>query len=429
MNNTSESLAGKKLLILGGTHFHCELVKAAKRLGVETYVTDYLPFAKSPAKPLADHAWALSTTDCDALEKRCREEQIDGVVNMYCDPCQRPHQALCERLGLPCFGTREQYEIFTDKKRFLELCVRYGVDIIPQYQESDFSFDNPAIEYPVYVKPSDSCATRGQSICRSYAEVAPAIAFARSESPSGKVIIERFMENAQDIQLTLLLIDGKLHTEFAADKHDGSGKMAGMVTCGIAPSRYMNSVIASALPRIEHMLLEVGLKNAVIFMQAFVDGDKLRVYDPSMRFPNTDYELLVREAVGLDLYEAMVYFALTGKFPDALREIDRLQSLDGTLGLLIFIYLRPGTIKHIIGLEEIRRRENFLSVMVRYAEGDRIEGWSYNINQCIYYLMFKSRDLKEAERSIHDVYDTLQILDENGEDMKIALFDTARLWE
>ena len=429
MQQNCENLIGKKLLVIGGAFLHLDLVKAAKRMGVETYVTDYLPLACAPAKQIADHAWNLNITEYDALEEHCRREHIDGIVNMYYNPCQRPVQVLCQRLGLPCFGTREQYEIFTDKKRFLETCVRYGVDIIPQYREADFAFDNPAVEYPVYVKPSDSRASRGQSICRSYAEVGPAIALARSESTSGEIIIERFMENARDIQLTLLLIDGELHPECVADKYDGKAEenLAGVCVCGIAPSRYRDTVIADALPGIEHMLQAVGLRNAVVFMQAFVDGDRLRVYDPSLRFPATHYELFIRETVGLDLYEAMVRFALTGRFPDALRGIDTPRSLNGTICLAIFIYIRPGTVSRIIGLEDVRRRKDIIGIECRYGEGDRLENWTYDHRQCIFTLMLRNRDLEEAERTIQDVYKTLYVQDENGNDMIIARFDTAGL--
>lgn len=43
LENQMKELIGKKLLILGGANLHCDLVIAAKNLGVETFVTDYLP--------------------------------------------------------------------------------------------------------------------------------------------------------------------------------------------------------------------------------------------------------------------------------------------------------------------------------------------------------------------------------------------------
>ena len=425
-----EDLKGKKLLILGGAFLHVELVKAASRLGVETYVTDYLPVEKAEAKQIADHAWNLNITDIDAITARCREEHMDGVVNMYFNPCQVPNQAICERLGLPSFGTREQYAVFTDKNRFLDTCQQYGVDIIPQYREEDFAFDNPAVHYPVYVKPSDSRASRGQSICRRYEEVAPAIARARSESGNGKVVIERFMEG-QDIQLTYVMIDGKLHLEFAADKHDGKAEedLAAIVICGIAPSRYTHTVIADATPAIERMLNGIGLRNAVVFLQGFVDGHKLRLYDPALRFPATQYEGFVRAVTGIDPYEAMVRFALTGRFPEAMRRVEAVQTWPGAVGVLLFVYIRPGTVHRVTGLAEVCRRSELIGIECRFREGDILEGWRRDYSQCIYSIMLRCTDLHHAEKTIREIYDTLHVLDEQGREMIIAKFDTAKLWE
>lgn len=44
----------EKLLILGGSYQHKKIVYAAKRMGLKTYVTDYNPIEKSPAKRIAD---------------------------------------------------------------------------------------------------------------------------------------------------------------------------------------------------------------------------------------------------------------------------------------------------------------------------------------------------------------------------------------
>lgn len=107
MQEKTENLKGKKLLILGGAHLHCGLVKTAKDLGIETFVTDNLPIGISPARQLADHAWELNVTDVDTIVERCRQEHIDGVINIYFNFCQIPYQQICERLGLPCFGDRK----------------------------------------------------------------------------------------------------------------------------------------------------------------------------------------------------------------------------------------------------------------------------------------------------------------------------------
>ena len=79
------NLEGKKLLIIGGAFQHCKVVEAAKRLGVITYVTDYLPIEQSPAKKIADHQLMFNITDTDEIVEFCLKEKIDGVISVCLD--------------------------------------------------------------------------------------------------------------------------------------------------------------------------------------------------------------------------------------------------------------------------------------------------------------------------------------------------------
>ena len=147
-----EDLKGKKLLVLAGADVHVKVVKAAKELGVYTIVTDYLAFEDSPAKQIADEYWNLSITDVDAIVDKCKEESVDGVLAFCIDPAQMPYQQICEKLNKPCYGTKEQFEILTDKRLFKDYCVSCGVGIIPEYTEDDIEHGN--VKYPVLVKPT-----------------------------------------------------------------------------------------------------------------------------------------------------------------------------------------------------------------------------------------------------------------------------------
>ena len=106
---------GKKLLIIGGAFQHCKLVEAARDLGVVTYVTDYLPLEKAPAKQIADKYYTYNITETDEIVELCKREEIDGVISTSLDACQKPYQKVCEKLGVPCFGTKEQFDILTNK--------------------------------------------------------------------------------------------------------------------------------------------------------------------------------------------------------------------------------------------------------------------------------------------------------------------------
>jgi len=418
----------KKLLILGGAALHCGVVETAKQMGIETYVTDYLPVDQSPAKQIADHAWDIDVTDCNKIVEKCRREGIDGVLNVYLNPCQIPYQMICESLELPCFASLEQYEIFTDKKRFLQVCRENGVDIIQQYRDSDFDFDNPAVEYPVYVKPSDSRGTRGQAVCRSYDEVGNAIAVAKKESGNGEVVIERFMEGSQDIQLTYFVIDGEPYLECIADKYNGTAAEGyqGSVIAGICPSINEDTILSDAHPKICNMLKNLGLRNTPVFLQGFLDGNKLRLYDPALRLPGFLYEHNLRRATGLDVYESMISFALTGSFPAELKEVDDKRHMSDKLSISVWIFVRGGGISKTCGLDELREESCVVHIDERYSAGDVIEDWrDIRNNYCEIAMLCE--DANEAKKMIRRIYDTVRILDEDGKDMKIVFFDADKL--
>jgi len=195
----------KKLLILAGAGVHNKVVKAAKEMGIYTIVTDYL--TDSPAKKLADEAWMYSITDVEQIVERCKKEKVDGVLSFCIDPGQKPYQQICEKLNLPCYATKEQFEIMTDKRNFKDFCIKHGVDVIPEYTENDIL--NDRVQYPVFIKPNISRGSRGQSVCYTKEESLKAISFAKANSNDNNFICEKYMNGKQDIGSAFFVVDGE----------------------------------------------------------------------------------------------------------------------------------------------------------------------------------------------------------------------------
>lgn len=418
----------KKLLILGGAPLHCGVVETAKEMGIETYVTDNIPAEYSPAKQIADHDWDFDIYEYSKIADRCREEGIDGVLMAHLNPCQLPYQKICEMLGLPCFATADQYKIFTNKKLFLDACTENGVDIIEQYREADFLIDNPNIKYPLYVKPSDSRGSRGQAICRSYAEMSKAIMIAKEESSNDEVIIERYMEGCQDIQLTYFVMDGEPYLYCIGDKHNGTEEEGhqGSVIAGITPSFNTKAILNDANKKISKMLKNLKLKNTPVFIQGFLDGDKLRVYDPALRLPGFLYERNLRKATGFDTYRSMINFALTGRFLPELKNVEATRDMSGKLSVSIWIFIREGTITEIRGVEELRKNPAVVRIDERYRVGSVIEDWR-DVRNSYCEIAFICEDVNEAKAMIRLIYETVRIFDEHGQDMKIAIFNPDKI--
>ncbi len=413
----------KKILILGGANLHCKLVKAANEMGLYTIVTDYL--SDSPAKKMADEAWMIDVMDVDSIVERCRIEKVDAVISTHLDPCQRPYQMICERLGLPCYiDNYEQVFALTDKDAFKAACLKNGVDIIPTY-EKDILLDATKaaeIEFPIIVKPVHSRGSRGQTICYSLDHLPEALNLAEKESGNGRAIIEKYMGNKNDFTMTYIFVDGVPYMTKTSDRYLGPIEL-GLEKVGIgtiSPSCYTNMYIEKVQDRLLAMLKDLKIQNGPIFMQGFVDGDTVRFYDPGYRFPGSEYDTMFQSIWNIDLLKMMVEFALTGKMRKTYGTLNHdLYKLNGQAVITLFPTIRAGKISEIKGLEQIANMPEIVCYTLRHQKGEDVP-YSKDVNQRFGEFDIIAKDMADLKRVINVVLDKLQVLDENGENMLLG---------
>ncbi len=413
-------LKGKRLLFLGGPIQVIKAVEQAKSMGVYTIVTDIKENAL--AKAYADESLSFSVLDVDGIVDWCRRNPVDGVLNFGVDPAQKPSILICEALGLPNFGTLEQVEYLSNKQAFKELCVKCGVDIIKSYTEEDLTdeFD----EYPLLIKPAQNCGSRGGSVCRNKQEAERAIALAKEASLNGKVIIERCMQGYQDFSVEYYAVDGDIFLVRTQDRYLGSEayKLNRQAVAGVSPSKHTEMYLKSVHPRVVEMLKSIGIENGVLTMQGFVDGNTVRFYDPSFRFPGSAYEKLLFRATGVNLMEYAVCFAL-GAPKKAAPAFEAAYTLNGKCSIMLLFTARPGTISKCFGMDEIKRMPEVVSAVLKEAAGNVITA-SGDVGQRIAEVGLLVDDDKAAiERAVLSVQEKLKVLDEHGENMLVCLAD------
>lgn len=422
--------SGKRLLILGGAFQHCKLVEVAKEMGVITYVVDYLPIEKAPAKQISDYHYQYNITDYDAIVDMCRTEHIDGILSSHLDACQVPYQVICERLDLPCFGTKEQFHILTDKTAFIQKCIECGVDVIPQYSEEDFiDKKNCSVEFPVFVKPCDSRGSRGQNVCCCVDEMEAAINYAKAESKIGKVVIEKYMGGKQDFSVTYFFANGhpyvvRLCDRYVGKRVDGLDKQC--ITC-IAPSKYSDMYMKYVDQKIINMIQSIGIKNGPVFMQGFIDGNTVRMYDPGLRFPGGEYERLFTKLTNISFIKPMIEFALSGEIHEnSIGLVDTPYMLNGNYALQMYFSLKPVTIKKVIGIEKVNKLPYVLAVAQRYHDGDEIKKTG-DVRQRLCEIAAVAYDKNSVIRSYDEIVSALSVKDEYGNEMLVDMIDPTML--
>lgn len=297
-----------------------------------------------------------------------------------------------------------------------------GVDVIPEYSIDDVEKEN--IEYPVLIKPVDSRGSRGQTVCYNKADALKGIEFAREASSNGDVLIEKYMGGKQDFSMTYLVIDGKANLVRTGNRYLGKAEDGLNKQCvlSVSPSSHTDMYLEKVHNNVLNFINKLGIKNAPVFMQGFIDGETVRFYDPGLRFPGTEYELLYRKANGTDLMKILVSFAVTGIMDYSFGEVDNGYKLNGCHAVQMFVAACPGKISVFDGLDEISNHSNVVTVSQRYFVGEEVpESGDVRQRICeIVILVDKTTTVKEM---INWVYSKLEVKDENGKDMLASLVD------
>ena len=418
---------GKRLLILGGGDVHKKVVNAAKEMGIYTIVTDYYTDKDAPAKKYADEKLMISVVDVDGIVNWCRNHPVDGILNFCNDPAQAPYQRICEQLGLPCFGNKMQFEIMTNKRLFKQFCSSNGCDVIPEYTVEDITKDR--VLYPILVKPSDSRGSRGQSICYNKADALEAVKIARLESKEEKVICEKYMREYQDIASAYFVINGEPYLIKFGDRFLGreEDKLNRLVMCTLFPSRFSNHLFSTVVTDTKEMIKKLGIKFGPVFLQGFLDGHTIRYYDPGLRMPGSDYDIILKKATGFDTVKTMIHFALTGD--ESVHYGNPLNSylLCGGKAVLLDYSTSPCRIDSIEGAEKIQSNKNVVYFrQIRNVGSDIPDSGDMRtrVAEVGAYLQ-KNESMKDFIRHLYSIY---HVYDNYGNDRIVSKIDVEKIF-
>lgn len=421
----SDTLKGKRLLILGGAIQCLKVVDAAKELGVYTIITDV--FAQPEVIEAADESLTYSVLDVEGLYQWCLKNPVDGILNFCVDPSQRTHQILCERFGFPCYGTKEQYRIMTDKAAFKQLCIENGVDVIPEYSETHLE----DVEYPVLVKPASSSGSRGTKVCYNQEDLRLGLTAAKDISKNGQALIEKYLYGHPDFSMSYLIIDGEPYLTRTLDRYVGcpEDNLQRQCICARCPSVFTDLYLEKAHENVKRMLRNLGLQNATVFMQGFIDGDKFRFYDPGLRFSGAEYERMLKSATGIDVVKAFVAYALGEPLTPL---ADQLKNdvflLGGKCGLQLFIVAYPGKICSVSGVEEVSAIPEVIKVVQKHVVGYEVPDTG-DVTRRIFEIVTLSENNKEAICAVIDsIRDRLSIRDMDGHEMLTPMIEINRMY-
>ena len=364
----NKDLRGKKLLILGGDNLTKDIVNTAQKMGVYVIVTDWYDVNRSPAKLIADEYWTDSIEDYETLSKKISEQHIDGILTGFTDSYLLPYQQLCEKTGLPCYGTKEQFELFISKDRYKEMCRKYGVPTIKQYEEDDEN-----MKFPVLVKPVDSSGSRGIKICNNREELKDAINISKESSKQGKVIIERYMD-CPEATVFWLFVDGDYYLTMIGNrhvKHNQDGNVIPLPVGYTFPSYLTPKYKEFVEDNTKKMFKAAGIRNGMMFMQCKVEDGMCYVYDIGYRLTGSREYNIQEKVCGYNPLIMLIRFALTGRMCKE-NIAGKINAVNMKPSFNVSCLCAPGTIKDITGVDEVKNFPEVIDVAYAHTPGQTI---------------------------------------------------------
>jgi carbamoyl-phosphate synthase large subunit len=297
-----------KVLILGsgpnrigqGIEFDYSCVHAATTLsqaGFETVMVNCNPETVSTDYDTADRLYFEPLTFEDVLEVYRAESESGaggpGVVGVIVQLGGQTPLGLAERLaeaGMPIVGTHpEAINLAEDRGAFADVLSRAGLPA-PRYGTA-VSFEQARriaaeIGYPVLVRPSYVLGGRGMEIVYDDQTLRDYIGRATELSPQHPVLVDRFLEDAIEIDLDALCDGTEVYVGGIMEHIEEAGIHSGDSACALPPvtlGRQTIEQVRRATEAIAHGVGVVGLLN----VQYALKDDVLYVLEANPRASRT----------------------------------------------------------------------------------------------------------------------------------------------
>ncbi len=407
---------GKTLLILGATAYSINVVKTARTMGAKTIVVD--PVIGAPAKKIADKYYDVDTTDIDALYKIALDEKVDGVFTGYSDVNLFSCRALCDKLGLHFYGSLENLKKTTDKLLFKEMCRKYDVGTVPQYDESQLA----NIPYPIIIKPADSWGSKGISVCYSYDDTPAAVEKAKKYSKTSQIIVEKYMGGCEVVNFDYVMQDGKILLSAVGDRYVNTEQkgLSPLTAAGVYPSKYLKEYVETVDEKVKKMFYEEGMHNGTAFIQSFYEDGKFYFFEMGYRTGGGQGSIPLKVICDLDYVEYLINFAFTGKMSE--KDLSKYANPQyDKCSCAVVTILKQGVIGKIEGMEEISALPENINITQFYQEGEEVKSTVIgNLGQSLCRMHFVADNFDQLYKAVNYAFNTLKVTSTTGENMIVA---------
>lgn len=412
----------KKLLFMGCSFGTEEALKYAKRIGIYTIITDYYSIESSNLKKMADEFWTIDVANIDELEKKCREENITGIFAATSEFCLDNTKELCHRLNLPFYASDEGWACSRDKERFKKHCIQCGLYVPHSYSIEQIKEINAwdSIHYPVIVKPVDSCAQQGLSICNNIFELEKGIKNGLNYSAIKRITVEEYI-TGNELAIMYYFVDGKPIPVEIVDMIYMSVNGRNNFVFAKQHSRFQDEYLKNISQKVEKLFQNMKCYNGVAFIQVIRKNGTYYFLELGYRINAGGSWVVTKKMSGISSIEFMVDYALGFKYKLFFDSQTDLNPEHKTGGIYL-LWAKPGKIARIEGLDGVNKLSDVEIVLQHFNIGDEIPKET-SMRQIAFYIAVVANDHADLRTKIKEINTTLHIYDTQGNDLLLYLTD------
>jgi biotin carboxylase len=393
MNTMNNGLSGKRLFIIGAGIFQTPAIKKAKEMGLRVITADKNP--QSEGFQYADHYEIVSTHDSEALLNIAQKYRVEGVMTLSTEIAVVPTAYVAERLHLPGLTVdvaRKATNKYLMRKAFKENDVP-----CPEFylikNSKDLKDVGNFLRFPLMVKPTTGYASKGIQKVQNKKALERAFHSARNESSDGSVLVEEFIQG-REVGGESFTVNGETCMIYITNKK--LTKPPQYIPLGhTLPCMLKEEIIENIKGIVKKGIKALGVRNGPVNFDIMVTRKGPKVLEMGARLGGNCLPIIVSIHSGIDTIRESIKLAL-GKKPDIHEKQNR------PVGVRLLTSKSAGTIKHIAGIEELKKKRDVIDVHFTYNIGDTIHKLSSGVDK-IGYLIIYGENVNEVERTL-DTY-------------------------
>lgn len=275
---------------------------------------------EAPGLGLADAPEVIDFADVDAVEAVARRHEVDGALTVSADRAVPIVAAVTERLGLPSIGTAVAHRM-THKLAMRRTLADEGIPQPAFAAVRSLAEGRAAIHtvgLPAVLKPVDSGGQRGVFRIETPGDLESSLHAALAESPGRETVLEEYVEGTE-MNGIVVARHGRASLVTLSDRLRPPGIGFGVGWIHVFPASIHSDQLALAERTAERSVTALGLRDGIAFPQLIASPDgRVAVVEVAARIPGGQMADLVRHAVGVDLVELALRFALGEEILDEL---------------------------------------------------------------------------------------------------------------